>query len=90
MSKIVKKIKVVTSQYTNAQGQTKNRYMTIGSIIDTKNGWMLKLDANPFVKGGWDGWAYINDPDPVDGQKPVQHFKGRNNSDDFADDVPAF
>lgn len=69
MSKVVKKIRVVSSQYVNAQGQNKNRYMTIGSIIDTKNGWMLKLDAMPLVKGGWDGWAYINDPEPVDGQQ---------------------
>lgn len=90
MSKVLKKIRVVTSQYTNAQGQNKNRYMTIGSIIDTKNGPMLKLDANPFVKGGWDGWAYINDPEPMEGNKAPQQFKGRNNSDDFADDVPAF
>lgn len=90
MSKVLKKIRVVTNQYTNAQGQQKNRYMTIGSIIDTKNGPMLKLDANPFVKGGWDGWAYINDPDPVDAQKPTQKFVGRTASDDFTDDLPSF
>jgi hypothetical protein len=23
---------------------------------------MLKLDVIPLREGGWDGWAYINDP----------------------------
>ncbi len=89
MSKVLKKVKVITSQYTNAEGQTKNRYMTIGSIIDTKNGPMLKLDANPFVKGGWDGWAYLNDPDPVDGEQPRQQ-KRASGFDDMDDDIPGF
>jgi hypothetical protein len=83
MPKVQKVVKVITGQYTNAQGQQKNRYMKIGSIIDTKNGPMLKLDANPFVKGGWDGWAYLNDPDPVEGEQPQ-----RRAHNDLDDDVP--
>jgi hypothetical protein len=86
MSKVQKVVKVITGQYVNAQGQQKNRYMKIGSIIETKNGPMLKLDANPFVKGGWDGWAYLNDPDPVEGEKPSQ----RASFDDMDDDIPGF
>ena len=86
MSKVQKIVKVITGQYTNAQGQQKNRYMKIGSIIDTKNGPMLKLDANPFVKGGWDGWAYLNDPDPVEGEQPVQRQQYRDDDDD----IPGF
>ena len=88
MSKVQKVVKVITGQYTNAQGQQKNRYMKIGSIIDTKNGPMLKLDANPFVKGGWDGWAYLNDPDPVEGEQPVQRQAPASFPDD--DDIPGF
>lgn len=86
MSKVQKVVKVITGQYTNAQGQQKNRYMKIGSIIDTKNGPMLKLDANPFVKGGWDGWAYLNDPDPVEGEQPVHRQQYRDDDDD----IPGF
>lgn len=86
MSKVQKVVKVITGQYTNAQGQQKNRYMKIGSIIDTKNGPMLKLDANPFVKGGWDGWAYLNDPDPVESEQPVQRQQYRDDDDD----IPGF
>jgi len=62
MSKILKEISVIQGTYVNKDGQQKNRYQKIGSIIDTKNGDMLKLDVTPLIKGGWDGWAYINDP----------------------------
>lgn len=88
MSKVQKVVKVITGEYTNAQGQQKKRYMKIGSIIDTKNGPMLKLDANPFVKGGWDGWAYLNDPDPVEGEQPRQQHQSQYRDDD--DDIPGF
>ena len=64
MSKVVKEITCIVGQYTNADGQQKNRYQRIGSVINTKNGPMLKLDVLPLKEGGWDGWAYINDPKP--------------------------
>ena len=38
----------------------------IGSIIETRNGPMLKLDSVPLKEGGWDGWAYLNDPKKTD------------------------
>ena len=64
MSKILKEITVINGQYTNGKGEKKNRYTIIGSIIDTKTGDMLKLDVVPLMEGGWNGWAYINDPKP--------------------------
>ena len=70
MSKIKKEISTIVGQYTNAQGQQKNRYRWIGSIIETKNGDMLKLDVVPLKEGGWDGWGFINDP------KEKEKFKG--------------
>jgi hypothetical protein len=70
MSKILKEISVIQGTYVNKDGQQKNRYQKIGSIIDTKNGDMLKLDVTPLIKGGWDGWAYINDPKPQESRKP--------------------
>jgi hypothetical protein len=78
MSKIKKEISVITGKYTNAQGTTKNRYTRIGSIIETKNGDMLKLDVTPLMEGGWSGWAYINEPRP-------QESKGSGFDDD---DIP--
>ena len=51
MSKVLKEVTATIGQYQNAQGQTKYRYQRIGSVIETKNGPMLKLDVVP-LKGG--------------------------------------
>ena len=66
MAKLLKEISVISGKYTNAKGEEKNRYIRIGSIIETKNGEMLKLDVIPLVDGGWSGWCYVNDPRPKD------------------------
>lgn len=77
---IVKEISCVVGTYTNAQGATKNRYQRIGSIIQGQRGDMLKLDVIPLKEGGWDGWAYLNDP------KPKEQFQGLPKDDDS--DIP--
>lgn len=69
MSKILKEINTIVGEYKNAQGEMKKRYLRIGSIIETRNGPMLKLDSVPLKEGGWDGWAYINDPKKPDDVK---------------------
>jgi hypothetical protein len=84
MSRISKEISCITGEYTNANGERKKRYQRIGSIINTKNGEMLKLDVIPLREGGWDGWAYINDPKPQ-GEQPRRQSPG---FDDMADDLP--
>lgn len=61
---ITKEITCIVGTYTNKDGQEKKRYQRIGSIISTKNGEMIKLDVIPLKEGGWDGWAYLNDPQP--------------------------
>ena len=76
---IVKEISCVVGTYTNAQGEKKNRYQRIGSIIQGQRGDMLKLDVIPLKEGGWDGWAYLNDPKP----KEVQGLPK-----DIDDDLP--
>ena len=72
MSRISKEISCITGEYTNANGERKKRYQRIGSIINTKNGEMLKLDVIPLREGGWDGWAYMNYPKPQDDRRPRQ------------------
>jgi hypothetical protein len=64
MSKVVKDVVIVSGKYTNKEGVEKNRYQTIGKIIQSEKGEMLKLDAVPIMDGGWNGWAYLNDPKP--------------------------
>ena len=83
LSKVSKEISCIVGEYKNAQGQVKKRYQRIGSIIETKNGPMLKLDNIPLREGGWDGWAYINDPrqDEQPRRQSPQAF------DDMADDA---
>jgi len=50
----------------------------MGVVMDTKNGGMaLKIEQVPV---GWDGWAYLNEPRPRDGQQ------GGGNAPD--DDIP--
>tara|TARA_R110000868_G_scaffold272773_2_gene532006 strand:+ start:1134 stop:1394 length:261 start_codon:yes stop_codon:yes gene_type:complete len=85
MAKIISEITCITGSYTNSEGAKKNRYLRIGSIIETKNGPMLKLDQMPLKEGGWDGWAYINEPQPKDGQRQAPKSKG---FDDMNDDMP--
>lgn len=62
MAKVIKEIVAITGTYTNAKGEQKKRYQRIGSVLDTKSGQMIKLDVIPLKEGGWDGWAYMNDP----------------------------
>ena len=80
MSKVLKEITIIAGQYKNKEGAQKNRYQRIGSIIETKNGDMLKLDQMPLIDGGWNGWAYINEPRQQD-DAPQQ--KRQTNDDDI-------
>ena len=72
MSKIVKELTCIVGTYTNAKGESKNRYQKVGSIIETRNGEMLKLDVIPLKDGGWDGWAFINEPKPKESRQSIQ------------------
>ena len=86
MAKIIKEISCVVGEYTAANGQQKKRYQRIGSIIDTKNGAMLKIDVIPLREGGWDGWAYINDPKV---QEVKEHPRRQSSAaDDMEDMIP--
>ena len=67
MSKLYE-ITVVSGKYKNKDGVEKSRYTNIGSVLETKNGPMLKLDTIPLMDGGWSGWAYLNTPKPKEDQ----------------------
>ena len=74
MSKTVYEVVAKTGEYKDQNGQTKNRYQRIGSVIETKNGPMLKLDSVPLAEGGWSGWAFLNTPKPKEGFPPDEEF----------------
>ena len=90
MAKLINEITVITGTYNNAQGQQKNRYQRIGSIIETKNGPMLKIDVIPLKEGGWDGWAYINEPREREDQPKQRRAPQGSGFDDMNDDLPNF
>lgn len=84
----------VTGKYTDREGNEKNRYLNIGAVIQTRNGFMVKLEAVPV---GWDGWAYLNEPKERDGQQTARQPQQRaanakpQRADDFSDmpdDIP--
>lgn len=81
-------VTAVTGKYTDNNGTEKSRYQTLGSVIETKNGLMLKMESVPV---GWDGWAYLNDPKPRDSQQQRQQSAPRQSSGfSDMDDVPPF
>lgn len=47
---------------------------------------MLKIDVIPLREGGWDGWAYINDPKV---QEVKEHPRRQSSGfDDMENDIP--
>ena len=62
-------------------------WRTIGRVMETKNGPMLKLDTLPLQ---WDGWAYLSEPKPKD-EAPARdtrthgQMKRGGRDDDFSD-----
>lgn len=83
MAKTLYEVTAIVGKYTNQDGQEKNRYQQIGSVIETKNGLMLKQDLYPIMEGGWSGWAFLNPP------RPKEEYKGLpKDEDEFDDSVP--
>ena len=85
MAKTQYEVTAVVGRYTDKEGKEKGRYERIGSVIETKNGPMLKVDAIPVVEGGWSGWAYMNTPKPRDDVAPKQQRDEFNQKDQ---DIP--
>lgn len=83
-------VTAVTGKYTDQSGKEKSRYQTLGSVLETKNGLMLKIESIPI---GWDGWAYLNDPKPREGQQdqPRQQQRQAPQGGGYDDsDIPPF
>lgn len=62
--KAVKNLVVVTGEWTNAAGETKKRYMSIGKLFKRDDGnFAIKLDSIPLGAPGWTGWVSMFDID---------------------------
>jgi hypothetical protein len=57
-------VKAALSEYTDKDGKTKKKYQSIGVVIETKNGLMLKLESLPLLslKEG-SLMCYLNEPE---------------------------
>lgn len=60
-------------------------YKTIGRYMETKKGPMIKLDTMPLA---WDGWAYVSDPLPKDGEQRAKSQAQGQADPGPDDDVP--
>jgi CRISPR/Cas system CMR-associated protein Cmr5 small subunit len=75
-------VKAAVDEYKDKDGNLKKKYASIGVILETKNGLMLKLETMPFFSLK-DGCliAYLNEPEPVKDAFPKSLA-------DISDDVP--
>jgi hypothetical protein len=80
-AKVIYEVTVNAGKYFK-DGKEKTRYQNIGSIIETKKGMMLKLNAMPICDETWQGWAYLFEPKPFD-----QKFAAKQFSNGFPDDI---
>jgi len=91
-SRKIKDLAVKTGSYTDRNGETKNRYENIGSLMDGDNGMyiMLKRTFNPAgiaVENGRDSILISAfDPKPADGQPAQQQSSPRQQAAAPADD----
>lgn len=77
-------VKAAVSEYQDKDGTTKKRYQSIGVVMETKHGLMLKLETLPLYAlkdGGL--LAYLNSPE--DKAIPTQQV-----SKEFKDDTVPF
>lgn len=71
----------VTGTYTDRDGNEKKRYAKCGVIIQTKAGFMAKLETLPAAN--WDGTLWLNEPKPKDQPAPK-----KTPVEEMSDDIP--
>ena len=65
-------VKAAVSEYQDQSGATKKRYQTIGIVMETKHGLMLKIESLPlFAMKDGQILAYLNVPEDKDA-KPAK------------------
>jgi len=85
MSKLMYEVTVRTGTYTDKEGKEKGRYERIGSVIETKNGPMLKAGLYSDCWRFMVWLAYMNTPKPREDVAPKQQRDEFNQKDD---DIP--
>jgi len=80
MAKVYDVIATV-GEYTNKQGETKKRYLNIGSVIESDKGMSINIESIPV---GWTGWAGLYVPKEKEHIAPAKP-QSKGAFDDFQD-----
>jgi hypothetical protein len=75
----------IVGEYKNSAGETKKRFVKVGSLFNSDKGQSIKIDAVPV---GFDGWLSVKEP-YEDGQKPArQSSQPTRRGNDGDNDIP--
>jgi len=80
-------VKAAVSEYEDkTDGKMKKRYQSIGVIMETKHGLMLKIESLPiFAMKEGSIFAYLNEPEEKGANAPAPVAKSVDNIDE---DIP--
>ena len=99
-AKATHSLSVKTGEYTDAQGQTRGRWLRIGTVFQHDDGGRsIKLDAIPVGVPNWDGWVSVYKLDDQRDQAPARNGGygrseraqapgGRKANDQYDDYIP--
>lgn len=78
---------VVTGKYTGNDGKEKNRYLTVGAVLENEHGHLsLKLEAIPIV--GFSGWINFYRPKEKGEGTATGKPAAQPSKEDFNDEIP--
>ena len=84
---------VKSGEYTDRNGETKTRWLKIGTMFShAGGGTSIKLEAMPVGLSDWDGWVSVFEKRDQDQQpaqrRPAQHQRSAPAAGGFGDDIP--
>lgn len=78
-------VKAAVSEFQGDDGKTKKRYQSIGIVMETKHGLMLKLESLPiFAMKEGSILAYLNEPE----EKGAAPASKATSVEDLESDIP--
>ena len=82
----MKKFDVVYGdKYVDRNGEEKTKWINCGAVIQTKNGYALKLESMPI---NCNGWFSLFEPKPRDNQSNRQANPAQSSNDLSDEDLP--
>lgn len=85
-------LKGSTGTYQNKAGETKKKWVNVGTLYNRDGRWSVKIDAIP--ASGWDGWLSAFEPQQEgefnsrQSSQPTRRGNSAPSRGDFGDDAP--